>query len=73
MKWWLTRNAKSLRWKKLGAPTQENYPENITPETFQAATGKLQEIDKILIGDKFQLFRCSTVLSEEKLSYDEVF
>lgn len=56
---------------------------NINPETFQVARetykilikdkfgkalGNLQDCD----GDKFELFRCSTVLGG-KLSYDEVF
>ena len=84
-KWYDDYNAESLRGKK--ASRTHNYPVNINPETFQVARGKLQETYKILIkdkfgkalgnlqdcdGDKFQLFRCSTVLGG-KLSYDEVF
>ena len=79
-KWNDYYTAESLRWKKVSRTHNRELPCEHYPETFQVARGKLQETYKILIkdkfgkalgnlqdcdGDKFQLFRCSTVLGGE--------
>ena len=66
--------------KKVSRTHNRELPSEHYPETFQVAREKLQETYKILIkdkfgkalgnlqdcdGDKFQLFRCSTVLGGE--------